>query len=156
LPRQHRVARDRPRQRDRRPAPPVARPPDHRAFDYDRVSTMTKLTTVVADSAPNHGFFAPTFQLHIDGAGLPRDVLRDVTELSYHDSVEKIDNFQITVNNWDADKKRCKYIGSETAKDLKANDDKSLLFKLFEPCSKKVVLSMGYVGNPLPMITAHF
>jgi uncharacterized protein len=127
---------------------------------------MAAFTTVAKDDAPNHGFFAPAFELHIDGAGLPRDVLRDVIELSYHDSVEEIDNFQITVNNWDDAANRCKYIGSETDKDLRppkrgdrpsdSNDQKALLFKLFEPCSKTVKLSLGYVSNLMPIMTAYF
>jgi uncharacterized protein len=128
------------------------------------MTVMTAFTTVVKDAAPNQGFFVPAFELHIDGSGLPRDVLRDVIELSYHDSVEEIDNFQITVNNWDADAQRCKYIGSETAKDLAAANannltgtgNKALWFTLFEPCSKTVKLSLGYVGNLLPIMTAYF
>jgi uncharacterized protein len=120
------------------------------------MTVMAAFTAVANDDVPNHGFFAPTFELHIDGAGLPHDVLRDVIELSYHDSVDEIDNFQVTVNNWDDRAKRCKYIGSETAKDLASNDQKTLLFKLFEPCSKTLKLSLGYVGNLMPIMTAYF
>jgi phage protein D len=101
-------------------------------------------------------YYAPAFELHIDGAGLPRGVLRDVIELRYHDDVTEIDNFEITVNNWDAASNRCKYIGSESEKQLDAKDPSSLLFKLFEPCNKLVKLSLGYVGNLVPMMTGNF
>jgi phage protein D len=117
---------------------------------------MTAFTTVAAADAANHGFYAPTFELHIDGASLPRDVLRDVSELSYHDDIDEIDNFQITVNNWDDVAKRCKYIGSETTDQLASSDHSALLFKLFEPCSKTVKLSMGYVGNLAAIMTGFF
>jgi len=119
---------------------------------------MNGFITVVAEStnSGNNNFFAPAFELHIDGAGLPRDVLRDVIELSYQDDVAEIDNFQITVNNWDDVAKRCKYIGSETANQLAANNQSSLLFKLFEPCNKTVTLSLGYANNMIPIVTAYF
>lgn len=119
---------------------------------------MTDFTTVLDESivSSNNNFFAPAFQLHIDGSGLPRDVLRDVIELSYHDDINEIDNFQITVNNWDADTNRFKYIGSETPDDLAASKDSTLLCKLFEPCNKKVKLSLGYADNMIPMMTAYF
>ena len=33
--------------------------------------------------------------------GLPRDVLRDVIQLTYKDNIKEIDSFELTVNNWD-------------------------------------------------------
>ena len=104
----------------------------------------------------NRGFYAPAFEIKIDGISLNHGVLRDVTEISYHDDVAEIDNFQITVNNWDDAKRRCKYIGSETAADLTNSDEASQLYKLFEPCNKTVTLSFGYAGNLSQIVTANF
>ena len=67
---------------------------------------------------PNRDFYAPGFELRIDGVGLPQGVLRDVMEVTYHDDINEIDGFELTVNNWDAAARRCKYIGSETAAQL--------------------------------------
>jgi phage protein D len=119
---------------------------------------MDAFTTVYEESGEpkNRHFYAPAFELKIEGAGLPKDVLRDVIELHYHDDVTEIDNFEITVNNWDADRQRCKYIGSETAEELENKDKSSLLCKLFEPCNKAVKLSLGYVDNLVPILSANF
>jgi phage protein D len=119
---------------------------------------MAAFTTVFDEASDprNRDFYMPTFEIKIDGAGLPRGVLRDVTELSYQDDVTQIDNFQITVNNWDATARRCKYIGSETADQLTQSNRDSLLFKLFEPCNKTVKLSLGYVDNLSPIMTGNF
>jgi phage protein D len=104
----------------------------------------------------NRGFYVPAFEIKIDGISLNKGVLRDITEISYHDDAGEIDNFQITVNNWDDKRRRCKYIGSETASDLNNSDEASQLYKLFEPCNKTVKLSLGYAGNLSPIVTANF
>ena len=49
---------------------------------------------------------------------LPQGVLRDVMEVTYHDDINEIDGFELTVNNWDDAARCCKYIGSETADQL--------------------------------------
>ena len=46
-------------------------------------------------------FYVPHFEVRIDGRDVKKDVLRDVTQVSYQDSMDQIDNFQITVfNEW--------------------------------------------------------
>ena len=49
------------------------------------------------------GFYVPRFEVRIEGVGLPRDVLRDVVQVTYQDDIKEIDSFDLTVNNWDAD-----------------------------------------------------
>src|SRR5271156_5604948 len=95
----------------------------------------------------NGDFYAPTFELRIDGAGLPQGVLRDVMEVTYHDDINQIDGFELTVNNWDASTRSCKYIGSETSAQLAGTSNASKLFTLFDPAGKTVELAIGYVGN---------
>jgi phage protein D len=98
-------------------------------------------------SPANRGFYAPSFELRIDGVGLPQGVLRDVMEVTYHDDINEIDGFELTVNNWDATARSCKYIGSGTAAPLDS---------LFDPGGKTAELTLGYVGNLMKMVRASF
>jgi Bacteriophage probable baseplate hub protein len=100
------------------------------------------------ESARQGAFYVPRFEIKIAGANLPRDVLRDVMQVSYKDSVKELDSFELTVNNWDADKKQFKYVGAETQESLKKNP----LHSLFNPCGHDVDLLMGYGSNPLTLM----
>lgn len=99
------------------------------------------------------GFYVPQFEVRIEGAGLPKDVLRDVVQVTYKDSLDELDSFQITVNNWDDTRKQFKYMGAETAEELAAGDEAAARFRLFEPCSRQVTLHMGYLGRMVLMMT---
>src|SRR5262245_58611793 len=92
-------------------------------------------------------FYVPQLEVRIAGVGLANDVLRDVTQLTYKDDIKQIDNFELTVNNWDARTRDFKYIGSETAAQLKGDTEESRRYKLFEPCNKEVEIWMGYAGD---------
>lgn len=123
---------------------------------------MTVWTPIVReqDQADPRLFLTPLFEVRIEGAGLPNDVLRDITEITYRDSLTELDQFELTVNNWGpADKaeneprRMFKYIGSETDSDLKSGDPEKMLYRLFEPCGKRVTVSMGYFGRmPIMMV----
>jgi phage protein D len=102
------------------------------------------------------GFYVPLFEVRIEGVGLPRDVLRDVTEISYSDNIEEIDSLEMTVNNWDPTTNAFKYIGAETAQDLQGSGTRAQRFRLFEPCGREVQVHMGYVGNLTLMMTGQF
>ena len=57
----------------------------------------------LAQQAPDFGeFYVPRFEVHAAGAALPESVVRDVTQVTYHDNIKEIDSFEITVGNWDA------------------------------------------------------
>lgn len=116
---------------------------------------MTVFTPLLEEAARPEvrGFYVPSFEFRIDGSNLPGNVLKDVVELTYRDSLTEIDQFEIVVNNWDAAERRCKYIGSETESDL---GDPGSLFRLFEPCGKQVEVSLGYVGRLSSMMVANF
>jgi len=102
-------------------------------------------------SVAAHGFYVPQFEVRIAGAGLPKDVLRDVTEINYHDKIDEIDSCEISVNNWDADRRAFKYIGGEDLDDTgKPNDPKNPAaanWTIFDPCGKTVELYLGYAGQ---------
>jgi phage protein D len=117
---------------------------------------MTPTFTTVLGEAQRpeyRDFYVPVFELKIDGSNLPKDLLRDVIELTYTDSITEIDQFQITVNNWDAKERKFKYIGSETIANLK---DPTSLTTLFDPCQKKAQLSLGYADHKLPVMIGNF
>jgi uncharacterized protein len=104
----------------------------------------------------NRDFYAPGFELRIDGAGLPAGVLRDVMEVTYHDDVNEIDGFELTVNNWNASARCCKYIGSETTQQASGGSGAAQLFTLFDPGGKTAELALGYSGNFESMVRATF
>src|SRR4030095_3022499 len=87
------------------------------------------------------------FEVRIEGVGLPRDVLRDVREITYHDDINEVDGFEVTVNNWDPETRSYKYVGSETSETLNGTSDESVLHRLFDPCNKQVELWLGYTNK---------
>ena len=111
-------------------------------------SNMLELVTLKEESARQGGFYVPRFEIKVAGASLPRDVLRDVMQVTYKDSVKELDSFEIAVNNWDTAKKQFKYVGAETPESLKKNP----LHNLFNPCGHEVDLFMGYGANPLTLM----
>jgi phage protein D len=86
-------------------------------------------------------FYVPAFEVRIHGKGLPRDVARDVTQVSFHDSQEEIDSFELTINNWDADRRQFKY---EPARTGPAG--------VFDP-GTPIELWLGYAGDLRQMLT---
>lgn len=106
------------------------------------------VVTLREESARQGGFYVPRFEIKIAGASLPLDVLRDVMQVSYKDSIKELDTFEITVNNWDADKKQFKYVGGETPDSLTKNP----LHNLFNPGGHDVDVLMGYGANPLTLM----
>lgn len=75
----------------------------------------------------DYDFYVPAFEVKIKGASLDRDVIRDVISVSYTDSLDKMDSFEITINNWDAETRDFKYSDSD----------------IFDP-GAEVELYMGY------------
>lgn len=72
-------------------------------------------------------FYVPAFEVKIGSNRLDRSVIRDITRVSYKDSLTDVDSFEITINNWDAETRRFKYSDQQ----------------LFDP-GKQVELWMGY------------
>jgi len=100
------------------------------------------------------GFFVPEMEIRIAGQGLPEYVARDVLELSYSDDIDKMDSFQLTVNNWNPDTGDFKYLGAETPG--RSPNSTVDLSKVFEPCSSDVEIIMGYVGYHCVMMKGYF
>jgi len=114
------------------------------------------VVSLAQESTEQGAFYVPQFEVRIEGAGLPRDVLRDVVQLTYKDNIKEIDNFELTVNNWDPSTGDFKYVGSETKESLKGDTPESRRYRLFEPCNKEVKVNMGYLSDLRVMLTGNF
>lgn len=118
---------------------------------------MTALVTMDKASQQYAGFYVPQFKILVKGSPLPGEVLHDVVEITYKDKLEEIDSCELVVNNWDADHGCFKYIGSEELDETtgkptasaKANNPNAELWNLFDPCTEKVELHLGYAPGPL-------
>jgi uncharacterized protein len=75
-------------------------------------------------------FYVPYFEVKVGEQPLHRDVIRDITTVSYKDNITELDSFEININNWDADKRDFKYSDGDQ----------------FLP-GKKIELWMGYYGK---------
>lgn len=83
--------------------------------------------TALAVHARDMDFYVPAFEVRLQDAALPKDVLRDIMQVTYKDNLEENDTFDIEINNWDDEKR-----------DFKFNDD-----PMFNP-GRKIELRMGY------------
>ncbi|MBV7266244.1 phage late control D family protein [Erythrobacter ani] len=119
---------------------------------------MTTYRSVLdeARKPENRAFFAPSFQVRIDGENLPQNVLRDVIELKYIDGLTEIDRFELTVNNWDSDQKKFRFIGSEPDDYLTDSSAENKPYVLFQPCKKTVEIKLGYADNLVTMMLGNF
>jgi uncharacterized protein len=81
--------------------------------------------------------YVPAFDLKINGQSLPDNAAKDVISVRYRDSIDQIDSFEITVNNWDANKQDFKYTGS--TRTLSPGERSHL----FDP-GQEIELWMGY------------
>ncbi|MBV9960435.1 MAG: phage late control D family protein, partial [Acidobacteria bacterium] len=97
------------------------------------------MSAAATDAIPiyqGRDFYVPTYKVKLRGRELPDDVVRDVVQVSYKDNLEEVDSFEISINNWDAERKSFKYIDEDT----------------FDP-GKEIELFMGYHGkDPLRLM----
>ncbi len=110
------------------------------------------LVTLQEESRDQNNFYAPQFEIKIEGVGLPRDILRDVIQITYKDNIKELDSFELTINNWNPTTRTFKYVGAETKESLRESTPESQRFRLFEPCQKKVEVRMGYVGGSMQLM----
>ena len=117
---------------------------------------MPTTTTLLEESQRQGGFYVPRFEVKVEGVDLPRDVLFDVSSVTYEDSVDSIDSFKMTINNWDDERREYKFIGSETEAQLQKGHRDEPRVTLFEPCGKEVLLLMGYGSRLVTMLKGNF
>jgi phage protein D len=117
---------------------------------------MPTVTTLLEESQRQGSFYVPRFEVKVEGVDLPRDVLFDVSSVTYEDSVDSIDSFKMTINNWDDERREYKFIGSETEAQLQKGNRDEPRITLFEPCGKEVLLLMGYGSQLVTMLKGNF
>lgn len=54
-------------------------------------------------------FYVPAYEVVLGKKRLQENVVRDVIQVQYKDDIKEIDSFDITINNWDAEKRVFKY-----------------------------------------------
>lgn len=115
------------------------------------------LVTLREESKVQGDFYVPRYEIKIAGVSLPQNVLRDVIQVTYKDSIKELDSFELTVNNWDAGRRGFKYVGSETKDSLDEKSSKfNPLHRIFEPCRHPVEVFMGYGGKLNLMLEGNF
>jgi len=55
-------------------------------------------------------FYVPAFEIKVGGKKLELEIRRDIVNVSYTDSLERMDSFSFTVTNWDAERRGFKYL----------------------------------------------
>lgn len=75
-------------------------------------------------------FHVPYFQVKLQGRPQGQEVVNDILQVTYKDNINEIDSFEISINNWDAQKRTFKYSDQN----------------LFDP-GKELELWMGYYGR---------
>src|SRR4051794_21740851 len=88
---------------------------------------MTMLGDALSGSAD---LFVPAFEVVIGQQKLDRQIIRDVLDVSFHDSIDEMGGFSLTLANWDAER----YAYAYSDKDI------------FNP-GKRLDLRMGYLGR---------
>src|SRR5438552_10252112 len=82
-------------------------------------------------------FYVPAFEIKMKKSKLPGNILHDVQQVTYKDTINEMDYVELVINNWDALTRKFKYVGLEE-KDL---DPKYR--GLFDP-GQDLELRMGY------------
>ncbi len=97
-------------------------------------------TTPIPIFSQNETFYVPRFEIYIDKKRVEGDVINDILQVTYKDSINDIDFFSIEINNWDAEKRAFKFAPPQQG------------FKgVFDP-GKKIEVWMGYYKNTRRMM----
>jgi uncharacterized protein len=64
----------------------------------------------VRDIYEGRSFFAPQFELVLGGRKAQTQIIHDVIDLSFQDDIDQLGSCDLTLNAWDDDKQRYKYI----------------------------------------------
>ena len=105
---------------------------------------MAATRTIDAD----YTFYAPTFEIEVEGQDLSDSVVRDVKEVTYHDSLEELDYFEFTLHDWDEFQQRPRYSSPYDENGSLITLPGGENVPVFDPGSK-VTLRMGYQDSAL-------
>ena len=102
------------------------------------------MSSAVDIFANHRTFYVPQFQVSIAGTTLKEGLLRDVMQVTYRDSIEEIDSFELVVNNWDA--------GARMPQPKYEPPSRPGNTGIFDP-GQRLELRMGYMPEMILMLT---
>lgn len=109
------------------------------------------MTDPIPIFSTNEPLFVPRFRIRKGRNDLAAEIVHDVMSVTYNDTLgEEIDGFALTVNNWDAQRRRPKYFGYPTAPTGTAQT----LAETFRPASEFQIW-LGY-GDDLKLMTVGY
>jgi phage protein D len=92
-------------------------------------------TTPIPIYSQAETFYVPRFEVYIQNEKLRANIVDDILQVTYKDSINEIDSFTIEINNWDAEKRTFKFAPPQKGFE-----------GIFDP-GKKIELKMGYYNN---------
>jgi phage protein D len=95
-------------------------------------------TPAASSTFLDQDLYVPYFKVVLLGQPLGPEVVRDITTVTYKDSIDQIDSFEMMLSNWDP--------GDSTYQDVRRRKYKYSDQDLFDP-GKRIELWMGYYGN---------
>jgi uncharacterized protein len=99
----------------------------------------------------NQNFYAPQFEIKLRGQRLNHAVIRDVTEVTYTDSLDRLDSFEFVLHDWDPVLRLPKFSSPfDENGSLRTMEDGSLVPN-FDP-GAQIELYMGYYGGGDPRL----
>ncbi|MBI5958668.1 MAG: phage late control D family protein, partial [Chloroflexi bacterium] len=93
-------------------------------------------------------FYAPTFEIEVEGQNLSQSVVRDVKEVTYHDSLEELDYFEFTLHDWDEFQQRPRYSSPYDENGSLVTLPDGTDVPVFDP-GAQIILRMGYQDSDL-------
>jgi len=99
--------------------------------------TSTERIPIYSSQEP---FYVPRVEVFVRGQKLKSNIIDDILQVTYKDSVNNIDSFSIVINNWDADKRTFKF--APAMKDYAG---------IFDP-GAPIEIWMGYQDNTRRMM----
>jgi uncharacterized protein len=99
---------------------------------------------------PKRRFYAPQFQIKLKGQNLGREVIADVTEVTYTDDEANLDSFEFSLGDWDHIQRRPKYSSpwDESGKPYQIDGKDAPNFEL----GADVELYLSYMGEGDPVL----
>lgn len=93
----------------------------------------TTATAPIPIYSQQETFYVPHVEVYVRGQKLPSNIIDDILQVTYKDSINDIDSFTIEINNWDAELRKFKF----------APPSSDEFTGIFDP-GAKVELWMGY------------
>jgi uncharacterized protein len=96
-------------------------------------------------------FYAPSFVIEVDGQNAEPSVVRDIWDVTFEDSLDALEYFEFTLNDWDPVRNTTRYSSPYDTQGAptRGADGKPIL--AFEP-GMNVSLQMGYHGPEDPVM----